>query len=125
MKKLFHRLVSYLLVFSLAGLPFTAHAGLIGTGEAVAQSEMQSERARVRDFLARADVQQQLQQHGVTAQAAQDRVAALTDIEVAHISGKIDALPAGAATGGAAVFGVTLLLVLITYVIVRMFYPQK
>lgn len=125
MEKLFHRLVSYLLVFSLAGLPFTAHAGLIGTDEAVAQSEVQSERARVRDFLARADVQQQLQQHGVTAQAAKDRVAALTDFEVAHLSGKIDALPAGATSGGAAVIGVTLLLVLITYVIVRMFYPQK
>ncbi len=125
MEKLFHRLVSYLLVFSLAGLPFTAHAGLIGTDEAVAHSEVQSERARVRDFLSRADVQLQLQQHGVTAQAAKDRVDALTDFEVAQISGKIDALPAGATTGGAAVIGVTLLLVLITYVIVRMFYPQK
>ena len=125
MEKLFHRLVSYLLVFSLAGLPFTAHAGLIGTDEAVAHSEVQSERARVRDFLSRADVQQQLQQHGVTAQAAKDRVDALTDFEVAQISGKIDALPAGATSGGAAVVGVTLLLVLITYVIVRMFYPQK
>lgn len=125
MEKLFHRLVSYLLVFSLAGLPFTARAGLIGTDEAVAHSEVQSERARVRDFLSRADVQLQLQQHGVTAQAAKDRVDALTDFEVAQISGKIDALPAGATTGGAAVIGVTLLLVLITYVIVRMFYPQK
>ena len=37
MNKRLNRLLSFALIFSLAGLPFTAQAGLIGTDEAVAQ----------------------------------------------------------------------------------------
>ena len=125
MKTLFHRLISYIIIFSLAGLPFTAQAGLIGTDEAVSQTQLQTDRAKVSDFVSRADVQQQLQQFGLTQQNAKDRVDALTEAEVQHIAGKIDALPAGATAGGAAVFGLTVLLVLIIYAIVQLFYPQQ
>jgi hypothetical protein len=125
MKKIFRRAVSYALVFSLAGLPFTAQAGMIGTEEVAVQTAAQAERAKVRDFMARADVQTQLQQHGLTQQAAQQRVDALSDAEVQHLAGKIDTLPAGAASGAVAVVGLTVLLVLVTYIIVRAFYPQK
>ena len=125
MKTLFHRLISYIIIFSLAGLPFTAQAGLIGTDEVVGHTQLQTDRAKVRDFVSRADVQQQLQQFGLTQQNAKDRVDALTEAEVQHIAGKIDALPAGATAGGAAVFGLTVLLVLIVYAIVQLFYPQK
>ena len=83
MKKRFHRLVSFALAFSLAGLPFTAQAGLIGTGEVAAQSALQAERARLGEFMSRAEVRQQLQMHGLTEQAAQARINALTDAEVA------------------------------------------
>src|SRR5436189_6068212 len=101
MQNFFRRLVSYLLVFSLAGLPFTAHAGLIATDEAVSQNQPQldADRAKVRDFFTRADVQQQLQQHGLTQQIAQERVAALTDADIQKVAGKIDALPAGGTVG--------------------------
>ena len=125
MKTLFHRLISYIIIFSLAGLPFTAQAGLIGTDEVVSQTQLQTDRAKVSDFVSRADVQQQLQQFGLTQQNAKDRVDALTEAEVQHIAGKIDALPAGATSGGAAVVGITVLLVLIVYAIVQLFYPQK
>ena len=125
MKNIFHRLVSYVLIFSLAGLPFTAQAGLIGTDDVVAQNQLQTERAKVRDFVSRADVQQQLQQFGLTQQNAQDRVDALSEAEVQHIAGKIDALPAGGTAGTAAVVGLTVLLILIVYAIVQLFYPQK
>ena len=125
MKTLFHRLISYIIIFSLAGLPFTAQAGLIGTDEVVGHTQLQTDRAKVRDFVSRADVQQQLQQFGLTQQNAKDRVDALTEAEVQHIAGKIDALPAGATAGGAAVVGITVLLVLIIYAIVQLFYPQK
>lgn len=125
MKTLLQRLISYLLVFSLVGLPFTAQAGLIGTDEVVAQTQTQSARAKVHDFVSRSDVQQQLQQFGVTPQNAKDRIDALTEAEVQHLSGKIDALPAGATSGGLAVVGITVLLVLIVYAIVQLFYPQK
>lgn len=125
MQKFFQRLVSYALVISLTGLPFTAQAGLIGTDEVAAQTQTHTDRARVRDFLARADVQHEMQQQGVTREAAQARVEALTDAEVQHIAGRIDALPAGGTTGAAAVVGIGVLLVLVTYIIVRLFYPQK
>ena len=125
MKNIFHRLVSYVVIFSLAGLPFTAQAGLIGTDDVVAQNQVQTDRAKVRDFVSRADVQQQLQQFGLTQQNAKDRVDALSEAEVQHIAGKIDALPAGGTAGTAAVVGLTVLLILIVYAIVQLFYPQK
>lgn len=125
MRIVFRRLVSLLLVFSIAGLPFTAHAGLIGTDELAAQTEAQTERDKVRDFVARSDVQQQLQQHGLTPQIAKQRVDALSDAEVQQLAGNIDALPAGATAGGAAVAAITLLVILITYMLVRLAYPQK
>jgi len=124
MKIVLLRLISRVLMVTLAALPFTAQAGLIATDEAVAPA-MQTERAKVRDFLARADVQQQLQTHGLTAQAAQERVDALTDAEVQQIAGQVDTVPAGAASGAVAVVGLAVLLVLVTYVIVRAFYPQR
>lgn len=124
MKNVFRRFVSQALIVSLAALPFTAQAGLIGTDE-VAAPVAQSDRAKVRDFLARADVQQQLQQYGLTAQAAQERVDALTDGEVQQIAGQVDTVPAGAASGAVAVVGLAVLLVAVTYIIVRAFYPQR
>lgn len=124
MKNVFRRFVSQALIVSLAALPFTAQAGLIGTDE-VAAPVAQSDRAKVRDFLARADVQQQLQQYGLTAQAAQERVDALTEAEVQQIAGQVDTVPAGAASGAVAVVGLAVLLVAVTYIIVRAFYPQR
>ena len=79
MKHLFHRLLSCLLIVSLTSLPFTAQAGLIGTDIAAAQTQSQDSRARVQDFVSRADVQQQLQQFGIAPQHAKDRVAAMTE----------------------------------------------
>jgi hypothetical protein len=129
MRIYFCRFVSYLLVVSLAGLPFTAQAGLIATDEVATQTTAQlsndSAREKVRDFVARADVQQQLQQHGLTAQVAKDRIDALTDAEVQQIAGKIDTLPAGASAGGAATVALVFLLVAVTYMLVRLMYPPK
>jgi hypothetical protein len=125
MTKLFRRFVSYALVISLGGLPFTAQAGMIGTDEAMASTGVQNDRAKVRDFMSRSDVEAQLQQHGLTREAAQERVNALSDAEVQHLAGKIDTLPAGATSGAAAVVGLTVLLVAVTYILVRTFYPQK
>jgi len=46
-------------------------------------------------ILERADVQQQLQAHGVTLEQAKARVAALSDAEAAQLAAQIDSLPAG------------------------------
>ena len=99
MKAFFCRLISQLLVLSLIVLPFTTQAAMIGTGDVIASAQGQSARDKVRDFMARAEVRQQLQSYGLNPDTAKDRVNALTDEEVQHLAGKIDSLPAGAISG--------------------------
>jgi hypothetical protein len=59
-------------------------------------SELLSERARVRGFLARADVMAQIQAYGISPEEALSRVDSLTDHEIALIADKIKDIPAGA-----------------------------
>jgi hypothetical protein len=92
----FVRLISRLLVVCLIGLPFQVSAGMIGTDQAVSAAQAQAARALVGSQISRADVAGQLQSLGLTPQAAKDRVAALTDSEVATLAGQIQSLPAGA-----------------------------
>ena len=96
----FMKFMSHVLVMCMVALPFqTAQATMVGTEQVVAAAQAQQDRDKVRSFMARADVQQQLQAMGVKAGDAQDRVAAMTDVEVRTIAGKIDSLPAGAMSG--------------------------
>jgi len=88
MKTTLTRFVCRLLIASMMALPFQAQAGLIGTSEVLSVN--------------RAAVAEQLQSLGLTPQAAQERVAALTDAEVAALADRVDGLPAGA-FGGAAI----------------------
>ena len=53
------------------------------------------QRSRIQDFLTREDVQREMMALGVTASEAKARVAAMTDQEVAELSGHLDELPAG------------------------------
>jgi len=122
MKVFFRRFVCQFLALCLIGLPFTVQAGMIGTDEVIAQSQDQSDRNKVRDFMARAEVQQQLQDHGITLQAAQARVSALTDLEVQQVAGRIDSIPAGADT--AAVVVTVLAVILLIYILLQHFYPK-
>ena len=96
MSTLFVRLVSRLLIVCLIGLPFQVSAGMIGTDDVVSAAQAQAARAAVLSQISRADVSAKLQSLGLTPQAAKDRVAALTDTEVAKLAGQIDSLPAGA-----------------------------
>lgn len=96
----FVRLVSRILIVCMIGLPFQVQAGLIGTGDVVSAAQAQAARDTVAGFLNRTEVAGQLQALGLTPQAAKDRVAALTDAEVAKLAGQIESLPAGA-DGGA------------------------
>jgi hypothetical protein len=52
-------------------------------------------RARVQELLARADVREALQSHGITPDQAQARVAALSDEEVRILAERMNVLPAG------------------------------
>jgi hypothetical protein len=112
-----------MLVVSLVGMPLSTQAALIETDQVLRQAQTQSDR-RVSDLVARADVQQALQSYGVTPQAAQERVAALTDTEIQQITGKLDSLPAGAIGAGETVLIVVLVIVAI-YVILQHIYPRR
>jgi hypothetical protein len=92
----FARLISRLLIVCLIGLPFQVQAGMIGTDTVVSAAQAQVARDAVATFMSRSDVAQQLQSMGLTPQAAKDRVAALTDVEVAKLAGQIQSMPAGA-----------------------------
>jgi len=95
----FFRFVSRLLIVCLIGLPFQVNAGMIGTDAVVSAAQAQVARTAVLSQISRADVAGQLQSLGLSPQAASDRVAALTDTEVAKLAGQIDSLPAGAESG--------------------------
>jgi hypothetical protein len=87
-----------LAAFLSVGLPRQAQAGLIGATSVIEPGTvaMRSENlARVEAALARADVRQQLEAWGVDASAASERVAALTDSELAKLAKQIDTAPAG------------------------------
>lgn len=80
-----------------AGLPFSAQARIVATEEIMAPpANFQSaSRNTVNQFLARDEVRQAMLGQGVTAQAALERVAAMSDAEVAQLAGRIDQAPAG------------------------------
>ena len=99
MSNSFTRLISRLLIVCLIGLPFQVSAGMIGTDQVVSAAQAQVARTLVLSQISRADVAGQLQSFGLTPQAAADRVAALTDVEVSKLAGQIETLPAGAGSG--------------------------
>jgi hypothetical protein len=93
------RIVARALVVCLcfAGLPIpAAQAELIATDrtEAAAQGQPAA-RALLGSLLDRADVRAVLESHGVSAEDAKARVAALSDDEVAGLAAKFQSLPAG------------------------------
>ena len=107
----FARLVCRVLVVCLIGLPFQVQAGMIGSDEAISAAQAQVARGAVLSVVNRADVAGQLQALGLTPQAAKDRVAALTDSEVATLAGQIDSLPAGANGTGVVLLILVVLLI--------------
>jgi len=98
---MFRRFIASLLILSLA-LPLPVHAGMVTT-------EGLLERERIVTILDRADVQAQLQAHGVSPAEVKARVAAMTDAEAAELAARIDELPAG----GASILGVILIVFLV------------
>ena len=112
MSNLCARFVCRILVVCLIGLPFQTQAGLIGSDQVVAAAQLQGARDTVSRFVNRADVASQFESLGLSAQAARERVGALTDSEVAGLAGQIDSLPAGANGSGV---GMILVIVLVIW----------
>jgi len=92
------------------GMQMPAHAGIVGTAEAIA-SARGGGRALVDATLARADVRAQLAGMGVDAAAIEGRIAALSEQEIAALAGQIEQAPAGG--DALAVIGVLFLVLII------------
>lgn len=87
---------SLFLAASLLGVQIApVQAAMIGTTQALAAEQNRLDRDRLASLLEREDLQRRLSALGVDIQDAKDRVAGLTDAEVARISQQIDTLPAG------------------------------
>ena len=106
MKRLFVRHICRMLIVCLAACPFSTYAGMVGTDQVVAAAQFQGARDKLRNLIGRSEVRDQLQSYGISPAAAQARVSALTDAEVASLAGQIDSLPAGGASGWAIAAGV-------------------
>ncbi|NWF35959.1 PA2779 family protein [Mariprofundus sp. KV] len=117
MNRLIQKGVTSLMVVVMISLNMQiplAHAAMVSTDQIIAQQQSSQQREKVIAFLNRAEVQQELQLHGVAADDAVNRVAHLSDQEVELLAGKIDQLPAGGIVGtliGAALFIFVVLLI--------------
>ena len=109
MKNCFVRCVCRILMVCMAAFPFSTYAGMVSTDQVVAAVQNQGTRDRLRDLVSRSDVRNQLQNFGISASAAQERVNAMTDAEVASLAGQIDSLPAGGSSGWAIAAGLLLI----------------
>jgi len=97
--KSFKKFVSAGLIVCIAaaGLPLSAQARIVATEEvtAPAATGQSASRDTVNQFLLRDEVRQAMLGQGVTPQAALERVAAMSDSEVAQLAGRIEQAPAG------------------------------
>lgn len=88
-----------LMFFSVAPL----QAAMIDTERMVAAEIATQQRAELQTLLKRDAVQSQLTDMGVSVSAVKQRVAAMTDAEVAQLTTELDEMPAGRGLLGAAV----------------------
>ena len=105
----FHHLLkkfgSLLLAAALLGAQVApVQAGMVGTAQVLAAEQGRVDRDELVSLLEREDLQRQLSALGVDVQHAQERVAALTDAEVARINQRVAELPAGASALGVVLF---------------------
>ncbi len=96
MKSELKKMICRFLAIALMVLPFqTGHARMIGMDQVNSTAAAQADRALVLNHLSRSQVVSEFQTLGLDAQAARDRVAAMTDGEVSALAGKVNAVPAG------------------------------
>jgi hypothetical protein len=93
------------------GSPMVAHAGLIGTLQAVEADTRAQDLATVSAALARDQVREQFIALGVDPAEVEARVAVLTDAELRSLAGQVADAPAGGSA--LAVIGIVFLVLLI------------
>ena len=108
-----YRLIAQILIVSMVWMPFSLHAGMIGTDQVVSSAQDQLNRDKVLNFVSRTDVAKQFETFGISASSAKERVNAMTQEEVNKVAGKIDSLPAGADSDWAWVAAVVIIAIVI------------
>ncbi|MDJ0941977.1 MAG: PA2779 family protein [Kiloniellales bacterium] len=104
------------LVILFVSLPANlAQAAMVSTDQVLAESETESDRARVLAFLAREDVRQQITALGVDPDEATRRVQGLSDVEIAKIVDQMDQEPAG--QGIVVILVATILIIFLIFII--------
>lgn len=104
-------MIATLLFATLA--PTSAMAGIVGTGSAINEQSSLMNRDALIEQLGRDDVRMQLEQMGVNADEAVERVAAMTDSDVIMLSNGLAEMPAGAGVGVVAAVLIVVLVVLL------------
>jgi uncharacterized small protein (DUF1192 family) len=102
-KSTFLRSISALLICSFLSFPVaqTAQAEMVSTETFLAHSTQTTPRDRLMVLLEKKEVLQKLEEYGVSPNEARERLASLSDAEVAKLNAQIDQLPAGADAAGA------------------------
>ena len=119
-RRLSSQLVAALLSAGMLALPPVARADLIGTQQIARQAggqgaaDIAHDRTVVAQFLARADVRHRMEQMGVSADLTRQRVAALSDSEVASRASRIQTMPAAGTLG----FQETVIILLVAILVV-------
>ena len=111
--RLMNRVLASILVVNTAllGVPGAAMAGTVGTHAMLQMETRQAKVDELQQAMLRDDVRQALVALGVTPEAAQERIATLTDRELLALEQQIDTLPAGGSL--LAVIGVVFVILLI------------
>ena len=110
---LMNRVLASILVVNTAllGVPGAAMGGTVGTHAMLQMETRQAKVDELQQAMLRDDVRQALVALGVTPEAAQERIATLTDQELLALEQQIDTLPAGGSL--LAVIGVVFVILLI------------
>jgi hypothetical protein len=87
--------LSLIVCMTAASLPFGAQARIVTTEEITTPAAASTSRDTVNRFLARDDVRQAMLGQGLSIEAASQRVAAMSDAEVAQLAGRVEQAPAG------------------------------
>ncbi|TNE83483.1 MAG: hypothetical protein EP334_00575 [Gammaproteobacteria bacterium] len=111
------------LLLTTAGVQASAQAALIGTQQVANEASVEVQRDELRTLFARDDVVQKLSSLGVDVADAQQRVANLSDAEVAQLHEQINDLPAGAGALGTIAL-VLLILILLDVAGVTDIFPK-
>lgn len=94
------------------GMQTPAAAGIVGTADAIAVAQQQTDLAVIRGTLARADVREQMITLGVDPADVDGRVAALTPAELSKLAGDIQQAPAGG-DSALAILGIVFIVLLV------------